>query len=288
LITLALAAAATCTQPLVEIRQMLPGTGETNVALNAIALVTYEGTSPVLANPGLAIEDMTGTIVPSTTTELPAPGPDRHVFVVVPNAPLAPLTQYVVADSVNWSCTAEPCSTALTPEHQFTTGSSSDTTAPPVPPAPMVATQMADVCADASCCGPYHTLVTSLANPATGAIRYDLYDGTTRVETNTPFLLRTDCAEAGDVAYPSPQDSVPLAAGVHHLTFHGFDESGNESVGTQALDVDLECSQLAPDAGTGPGTSDKGCGCHVGGTRGATPGVFALVALLMALRRKRR
>src|SRR5207302_6396535 len=114
------------------------------------------------------------------------------------------------------------------------------------PPAPHVVAQSVDACTGASCaCGTYHALLTSLENPATDAFYYDLYDGATRVETNAPFLISTDCAQPGDLAYPSPQPSVALAAGVHHLIWRGYDLAGNEAIGAQA-DLDLECPAITP------------------------------------------
>jgi MYXO-CTERM domain-containing protein len=286
-------ALADCPQaPLIGNVFVWPALGQTNVPLNTRVLALYPGTATELANPQLALLDAANAPIAATTTEIPMPGANAHLFVLAPTAPLAPSTMYQIADLVNWHCTAEPCSATLGARFVFTTGATTDTT-PPLLPVPMVATQVPDVCADGSCCGPFHGLRTTLANPASGAIRYDLYDSGQLVRSDTPFTISTDCAQAGDVPYQAPVPSVTLAPGAHHLTLHAFDIANNEAIGTQALDLNLVCPSImtpdagvpAPDAGA-PADDGGGGGCSAGGT--GSPVFVGLVGLGLAVARRRR
>lgn len=283
-----LALALACSPTLVEGVTLQPGTGTPNAPTNTVVVAVYRGTSPVLASPGLALEDATHTPVVATTMELPSPGPDRHLFALIPDQPLAPGARYYIDDTVNWDCTAEPCTTPMQIRYQFDTASVTDTTAPPTPPAPEVAGTSDDVCDDGSCCATYHARLTALANPATGAIGYDLYDDGTLVESNAPLSISTDCAQPGDEAYLSA-DAVPLAPGTHHLTWVAFDNAGNRSAASPALALTLDCDGIVaagPDGGPpGDNPGDLACGCRTGG--GTTVAPLAFVTLLLALRRRR-
>lgn len=289
--------AATCPPPppLVSLVR-LPGTGEPKFPVNGIVMADYYGTATELAAPGLVIRDAAHNVVPSTMTELDLPGPHRHLFLLVPNQPLAPSTKYDLADTVDWNCTAEPCTIALRDTTLFTTTTTSETVAGP-PPAATLAAQAMDTCTGSACaCGTYHALVTTLDNPATGALRFDLYDNGALVRRWAPFVISTDCAQPGDVPYPGAPTTVALAPGKHHLTWHGFDFANNESIGTQALDVDLECPAVAPpDANMGSGSGvdagmpaddHGGGGCSASGR--STGALFALAMLAVVRRRRRR
>jgi uncharacterized protein (TIGR03382 family) len=278
-------------ESLVETVTRWPGTGEPSFPTNGVVFSIYEGTATELANPGVAIIDGTGATVPSTTVEITGAGPHRHAFLTTPTAPLDPLTKYYLGDTINWNCTAEPCSVTFKKTTLFTTASGALTTTTPAPVASL-ASQMADSCTGSACaCGTYHGLISTLANPATGAIRYDLFDNGQPIERNAPFEISTDCAQPGDVPYVA-LDTVPLAVGKHHLTWHGFDLAGHESAGTQALDLDLECPAVTtpPDAnmgsGSGSGQGDDGGGCSAGGAGGLAP-MFVAVGLIAVRRRSR-
>jgi uncharacterized protein (TIGR03382 family) len=267
-----------------------PGLGMTNVPVNAVALVTYTGTSPVLASPGLALRSDGGAEVAATVTELSAPGPGRRIYLLVPDAPLAPSTKYAILDTVKWDCKAEPCGAPLSAMATFTTGSTTSTKLLPAA-VPAVGTQTPATCADGSCCGPSHAIVTTLQNPATGAIRYDLYDGGTLIERNTPFVIATDCAQPGDAPYRSPVPAVPLAPGLHHLTLNGFDIANHETIGTQALALDLRCPAVAPpgpgpDPDPVPPPDDGGCST-TGGAGSLGLGLFLAFASLVRRARRR-
>lgn len=278
--------------PLVAL-QRWPGTGEPKFPVNGVVYADYYGTATELAAPGLVIRDGAHAVVPSTTTELDMPGSHHHIFLLVPTQPLAPSTKYYLADTVDWNCTAEPCSIALRDTTLFTTITTSVTTAGP-PPAATLAAQSMDACTGSACtCGTYHALVTTLDNPATGALHYDLYDAGTLVERDAPFTISTDCAQPGDVPYPKAATTVALAPGKHHLTWHGFDFANNESIGAQALDVDLQCPAVPPpDANMGSG-DDAGMSAddHGGGgcsTSGRSTGALFALAMLLVVRRRRR
>ncbi|MCE9573129.1 MAG: hypothetical protein K8W52_08225 [Deltaproteobacteria bacterium] len=268
-----------------------PGLGGGDIPINTAVLFSYPGTAAALAHPDLTLFTEAGAVVDSTLTELPTPGPGRHVFLLVPKQPLAPLTKYRIGDAVNWDCTAEPCEATLVPKWVFTTGTATDTT-PPLPPIPSVASTVADTCADGSCCGPFHAQLTYLANPASGAVRYDLYDNGVLIETDAPLAISTVCAQAGDVTYHSLRDTVPLAVGTHHLTMRAYDMANNETIGTQVLDLALACpAPPAPDAGVpgpdagAPADGDGGGCCAAGGS---ARGSLTAFALLLVVRRRRR
>ncbi len=268
-----LALAACATLGPVENLTMWPGTGQTEVSTDTQVYVAYRGSSPVLADPGVALLTEAGELVPSTTIELPAPGPDRHVFLLIPDEPLAPGARYDVADEVDWACAAEPCRIARTAKHVFTTGDGPDLDAPAAPPAPVVADQRDDSCDGA------RGIVTTLENPATGAIRYDLYDRGALVESAAPFVIATDCDGGFDTQVPS----VPLAPGHHELTFRGYDLAGNEAIGAGTLTLDLACP-ADPDPEPDPDEED-GCDAGAGGL-GLLAGLLA--APLLGRRRRTR
>ena len=291
---LVLAAAArpafACDPPELVDYNSWPGDGEADVAVNEQILITIIGKAKEIADPQLTLVDSAMHPVATTITALPSPGPDRHIWLMVPDAPLQPSTKYYLEDVLKWNCTAEPCSTPLGVKRVFTTGTRTDTT-PPLDPVPVVAQTSTDACDGAGCCGTYRAVLTDLQNPATGAVRYDLYDSGTLVETNAPFEIVTDCAQGGDVPYPSTNPSARLAPGHHHLTLAAYDEAGNETMSTQALDLDLSCDAVPPpaglDAGTSapPGGSGGGCNASSGSSLGLA-GVLGLASIIAKRRRR--
>jgi hypothetical protein len=261
----------------VEHLVMWPGTGQTGVPTNLVAFIAYQGTAAALADPGLALLDDDGAEVPSSVVELPAAGPDRHAYLLIPAEELAPQTRYFLADEIDWDCAAEPCEAPLRRKHLFTTGDASDTTPPAAPATPRVTAQVADECDHA------RGILTTLANPGSDAIRYDLYDDDVLIATGAPFLIATAC----DPGYLAPRLAVPLAPGAHRLRLDAVDLAGNQTEGSGSLTLALACEDHFPEGDEEPEPDEEvgSEGCDAGDGRSSLLLVLVVVGLVRHRRR---